>query len=111
MRLERRVILFVFLLIILLTVIAGLLVILGLFPKADPQFGRWIYGVLLVEILGAVVSFFKFRPGVESMLVNIMFPHGVAPQSIELDDMHCTYEIKDKDGDDSWQKENVVTKK
>ena len=99
MRLERRVILVVFLFIILFTAVAGILVILGLFPKADPQFGRWIYGVLLVEILGAVVSFFKFRPGAESMLVNIMFPQGVAPQSVELDDVNCTYEIKDKDGD------------
>ena len=99
MRLERRVILFAFLFIILLTAVAGILVILGFFPKADPQFGRWIYGVLLVEILGAVVSFFKFRPSAESMLVNIIFPQGVAPQSVELDDMNCTYEIKDREGD------------
>ena len=99
MRLERRFILFTFLFIILLTAVAGILVILGLFPKADPQFGRWIYGVLLVEILGAVVSFFKFRPSAESLLVNILFPQGVEPQSVDLDDGHCTYEIKDKHGD------------
>ena len=86
MRLERRTILFTFLVIIVLTFVAGLLVILGWFPKADPQFGRWIYGVLLVEILGAVVGFVRYRPGAESMLVNIAFPEGAEPQSVEFDD-------------------------
>ncbi|MFC1864423.1 hypothetical protein ACFLYG_01165 [Chloroflexota bacterium] len=99
MRLERRTILFTFLGIIVLTFVAGLLVILGWFPKADPQFGRWIYGVLLVEILGAVVGFFKYRPGAESMLVNIAFPDGVKTQSVEFDGEYCTYEIKNRDGD------------
>ena len=96
MRVERRTVLIVFLFIIVVTAIAGVLTLLGLFPKADPQFGRWIMGVLLVEILGAVVGFLKYRP--EAMFVNILFPPKIQPQKIDLDQNKCTYEIKDKDG-------------
>lgn len=96
MKIERRTVLFVFLFIIVITAIAGVLALLGLFPKADPQFGRWIMGVLLVEILAAVIGFLKYRP--EAMFVNILFPPSIKPQKVDLDQNKCTYEIRDKDG-------------
>ena len=59
MGIEKRWVLAVFLVVILVTAVAGVLVSLGLFPEADPLFGRWVYGTLVAELLAAVVWFFK----------------------------------------------------
>ena len=96
MKIERRIVLFAFLFIIVITAIAGVLALLGLFSKADPQFGRWIMGVLLVEILAAVVGFLKYRP--EAMFVNILFPPSIKPQKVDLDQNKCNYEKYCDDG-------------
>ena len=96
MRLERRIILLTFLGIILATAVVAILVILGLFPKADPQLAKWLFFAVGGQILGELIYFLRSRPAAEGMLVNLTSPPGVELQSLEFDVRNCRYEILDE---------------
>ncbi|MBI4203002.1 MAG: hypothetical protein HY532_07825 [Chloroflexi bacterium] len=92
---ERYAILAAFLIILLGTFLAAILVGLGLFPRADPDYFRWLIGAGIVEILGAVI--FAFRDSIRpkgQVSVTLRFPDR-ENGTVDLDSEECNYELKE----------------
>ena len=100
---ERFLVLAVFLLIILATFLAAILVGLGLFEEADPELFKWLITVGIVEILAAVVWAFRqsIRPH-GRVAINMIFRRTQQDidlgDAVELDENQCKYEVWDHDG-------------
>jgi hypothetical protein len=108
-KVERSIVLGVFLSIILATFSASILVGLGLFENADPGLFKWLIGTGIVEILGVVIWAYKesARPS-DNISVEVLFPDRAPEDSIVLDPDHCTYELLTVEGDKPKHKDNLT---
>ena len=92
---EKRMILSVFLLVVLVTFIGAVLVGLGLFPKANPGLFKWLIGVGIGEIASVLAVFFwrlKEMPG--RVTINLEFRERL-PSEVNLEFDQCTYHVRD----------------
>ena len=105
---ERFIVLAVFMVILLATFLAAILVGLGIFQQGDPDLFKWLIGTGIAEILGAVIWAFRdsFRPK-SKMSVNIVFP-GKPPSDVAMDTEQCTYELRDGDSNQVKDKGKLI---
>ncbi len=74
--------------------VSALLVALGFIQGADPAFSKWASGVLVVDIVGAVLAVFRaqFLRAQSRVYINLVFP-GTSPSQVQLD--QCTFRVWD----------------
>jgi len=92
---ERLIVLLAFVAILLATFLGAVFVGLGLFPKADPAFFKWLIATGVIEIVGVVV--WAFRDSLRQrgqISVNLRF-QGKLAEDVVLDAEQCRHELRD----------------